>query len=327
MFKTLVVLALICAVVLAQGTGIANNHSGRRQQRGAKDDREAAASSTNPANWHGTWTANNRYGGVMYACPKGNRLYGVYSNAGFFIGSITDRMVDGTWYEGGRGDRNDWQGAFRIEISEDNQEFDGYYYRVTEDGAERRWHEYRLGAPYPSNPTDLDCLVPANENLLGSFYRQPSTGVAAGTYSLCKDQWDQIYGSFSDPDGYIEGWSVDASSGFHGYRYDSTGRSGAYILRAVSDSEVRGFYWRGRLARQNIETATLEVLQRTSYTARLNDCEAVGPGFLERLRGPDKNTDDDDSDDDSNSDDDSGVSTLSVSIALVVISVLATLLF
>jgi len=240
----------------------------------------------NPANWHGTWTANNRYGGQMYACPVGDRLYGVYSNAGFFIGRITDRVVEGTWYEGGRGDRNDWQGSFRITISEDNQEFDGFYYRVTQDGYEIRWHESRLGAPWPSNPTHYQCLVPGDEPVLGGFYNHPTQGRDPAVYSLCKDEYDQIYGSFGAPDGFIEGWSVDSSTGFHGYRYDSNGRSGAYILRSVSDTLVKGFYWRGRLARENIETSVPETLHRTSYTTTLNECERVGPGFLRRLRGP-----------------------------------------
>merc|ERR1712000_691185 len=80
------------------------------------------------------------------------------SDAGFFIGSIEGRTVEGTWYEGGRGDRNDWQGSFHIELSADNREFDGYYYRVSQDGAEIRWREERLGAPWPSNPTNVQCL-------------------------------------------------------------------------------------------------------------------------------------------------------------------------
>jgi len=264
----------------------------------------------NPANWHGTWTANNRYGGQMYACPKGDRLYGVYSNAGFFIGRIEGRVVEGTWYEGGRGDRNDWQGAFRIELDADNQGFDGFYHRVTQDGTELRWKEERLGAPWPSNPTHDQCLVPGDEPILGNFYNKPAQGRDAAVYSLCKDEYDQIYGSFGSPDGFVEGWSVDSSTGFHGYRYDSNGRSGAYILRAVSDTTVKGFYWRGRLARQNIETSVAETLHRTSYTSSLEDCERVGPGFLRRLRGPA-----------------ASAGTLSVSMFVVAIAAFAALLF
>jgi len=271
--KSFVILVAFCAAALALdavGEGFAGSPS----------------QVINPANWHGTWTANNRYGGQMYACPKGDRLYGVYSNAGFFIGRIEGRVVEGTWYEGGRGDRNDWQGSFRIELSADNQEFDGFYYRVTQDGTELRWHEERLGAPWPSNPSDYQCLVPGKEPVLGNFFNNPGQGREPAVYSLCKDEYDQIYGSFGSPDGFVEGWSVDSSTGFHGYRYDSNGRSGAYILRSVSDTLVKGFYWRGRLARQNIETSVPEELQRTSFTSKLEDCERVGPGFLRRLRGP-----------------------------------------
>jgi len=121
---------------------------------------------------------------------------------------------------------------------------------------------------------------------MGGFFRRQTGSTTAANYHICKDEYDQIYGSFIGPDGYLEGWSVDRSSGFHGYRYDSDGRSGAYILRSVSTDEVRGFYWRGELARQNIETSTEEVLDRSSYITDLLKCQAVGPGFLRRLRGP-----------------------------------------
>merc|ERR1719456_150496 len=104
----------------------------------------ALAVAQHPADWHGSWTANNRYGGVMYSCPVGNILYGVYSNAGFFEGTISGRTVEGNYWEGGRGYRNDYQGSFRITLAADNNEFDGFYPRVSEDGEERRWHETRL---------------------------------------------------------------------------------------------------------------------------------------------------------------------------------------
>jgi len=250
---------------------------------------EAPDQVVNPPNWHGTWTAGNRYGGVMYACPQEGRVYGVYSNAGFFIAKEDGRSLEGNWWEGGRGNRNDYQGSFKITVSADNQEFDGYYNIVSENGPERRWHEHRLPAPYPSNPTNIDCLTPYDDNtspITGAFFRRPTGSATAANYQICKDEYDQIYGSFIGPDGYVEGWSVDRGSGFHGYRYDSDGRSGAYILRAISTDEVRGFYWRGVLARQNIETATEEVLDRSSWISNLEACQAVGPGFLRRLRGP-----------------------------------------
>jgi len=271
--KVAVVLLAIFAIVYAIDA-VGEGHS------------EAPDQVVNPPNWHGSWTAGNRYGGVMYACPQGNRVYGVYSNAGFFIARTEGRNLEGNWWEGGRGDRNDYQGSFSITVSADNQEFDGYWNRVSTDGEEYRWHEHRLGAPYPSNPTNIDCLTPVDEYVMGAFFRRPTGSATAASYHICKDEYDQIYGSFQGPDGYVEGWSVDRSSGFHGYRYDSDGRSGAYILRSISTSEVRGFYWRGRLAAQNIETATEEVLDRSSYISDLDACQSVGPGFLRRLRGP-----------------------------------------
>lgn len=249
---------------------------------------EAGEQVINPPDWHGTWTALNRYQGQMYACPVGNTLYGIYSNAGFFYGTINDRTVEGVWFEGGRGNRNYYQGSFKITISDDNQEFDGYFNRLT-TGEEFRWHETRLGAPYPSNPTLEQCFAPDEtvENILGSFYRSTETGALAGSTFICKDYWEQVYGSFHSPDGYIAGWSVDDATGFHGYRYDATGQSGAYILRALTRDRLKGFYWRGILATENQSTTKYEAFNRSAFTAKLDQCEQVGPGFVERLHGPD----------------------------------------
>jgi hypothetical protein len=249
---------------------------------------EVAEQVVNPADWHGTFTSRNRYGGETYMCAVGSTLYGVYSNAGFFVGTITDRVATGVWFEGGRGDRNYYQGSFRITISDDNQEFDGVFNRLT-ISTETRWHETRLGAPYPSNPTLEQCFAPDEtvENLLGSFYRSTETGALAGSTFICKDYWEQIYGSFHSPEGYIAGWSVDDATAFHGYRYDSTGQSGAYILRALTRDRVKGFYWRGNLAVQNYPTSKWEAFNRSAFTAQLDQCEQVGPGFVERLHGPD----------------------------------------
>jgi len=244
----------------------------------------------NSPNWVGTWTSNNRYGGQTYMCSYKNRIYGSYSNAGFFIGEETDRTMEGLWFEGGRGYRNDWQGSFKITIDNDNQEFTGFWYRVSQAGnPNNNWSESRLGAPYPSFPSPEQCLMPVHQYLTGQFYEYPGEGRAPVVYNICRDKWDQIYGSFGSPDGYLEGWSVDSGSGFQGYRYDSNGNSGAFILRSITENEVRGFYWRGRLASQNIETSQQVVLTRMSYITDLKACERVGPGFQQRLRGPGNN--------------------------------------
>jgi len=269
---------IICAVVAFEDT--------KQFNRGGPEQ------VTNPPNWSGTWTAKNKYGGVMYTCTKGDQLYGVYSNAGFLIGTIVNRTVEGNWYEGGRGDRNDYQGSFRIVISDDNQEFDGYWNRVSNGGfpgTEVRWHESRLGAPYPSNPTAEECLMPDStvDEFVGSWYRSDEYGALQGNYDICRDEWEQVYGSFYQPEGYLTGWSVDSSSSFHGYRYDSTGESGAYIMRSLTQNKMKGFYWRGRVAYPNIVTSQPEVLIRRSFTTTLSKCENVGPGFIERIRGPD----------------------------------------
>jgi len=248
-----------------------------------------ALAQSSPSDWHGTFTANNRYGGVMYACPVGNNVYGVYSNAGFFEGTITGNTLTGNFWEGGRGYRNDYQGSFKISLASDNLSFDGFYTRVSEDGKERRWHESRLGSPYPSNPTHDECLVPFNAgNVIGSFFREADNKDSTGAYHICRDQYEQVYGSFDRPDGYIEGWSVRGATGFQGYRYEGNGSEGAYILRATSATEARGFYWNGPVVRnENQLLSQPEALYRSNDLASIESCEQFGPGFLQRLRNPD----------------------------------------
>jgi len=278
-------------VIFALAFGVLAFHSANGEGNSGPPDQVV-----NPPNWAGTWTGTSRYGGETYICPIKNRFYGAYSNAGFFIGETVtgegnQRVLEGLWYEGGRGYRNNWQGSFKIKISADNNVFDGFWYRVSQEGnPENRWHETRLGAPYPTIPTNVQCLAPVHQYLTGSFYSDPGYGRDPIIYNICRDRWDQIYGSTSSPKSYLEGWSVDSGSGFQGYKYDSDGRSGAMILRSISDTEVRGFYWRGRLAVQNIETAEEIILTRTSYISNLKACESVGPGFQQRLKGPDGNS-------------------------------------
>jgi len=253
------------------------------------------------SNWSGTWTANNRYGGVMYSCVKGERWYATFSSGGFANGRILEngRTVEGEWWEGGRGDRNYLQGSFHLTLSADGQRFDGIWNRISTEHSQR-WHENRLGAPYPDQPTDAQCLVPVRERLTGTFFGGPEGDTSPGEYKICLDNVGQVYGSFNSPLGYLEGWTVDDTTGFHGYRYTNDGLAGAYILRSTGVDEVRGWFWLGRLARENIKTAREEVLTRTSFAAKREDCEAVGPGFLTRLRGP------------------SAASTLSASVTFVV---------
>jgi len=238
-------------------------------------------------NWAGTWTANNRYGGVMYSCVRGERWYATFSSGGFANGRIINggETVEGNWWEGGRGNRNYLQGSFRITLSADGQRFDGLWNRLETEHSQR-WHENRLGAPHPDTPTSEQCLAPVRERLTGTFFGGPEGDTSPGQYKICRDNLGQIYGSFHSPLGFLEGWSVDDSTGFHGYRYTNDGLSGAYILRSTSENEVRGWFWLGRLARENIKTAREEVLTRTSFTAKREDCEEVGPGFLTRHRGP-----------------------------------------
>jgi hypothetical protein len=130
---------------------------------------------------------------------------------------------------GARGDRNYHQGSFKITLSNDNLEFDGFYNRVSDPDA-KRWKESRLGAPWPANPSNFDCLVPGNKQLQGR-YTLDYPNYPEGKAMIC---WEpassQVYGSFVSPEGYFDGWSVDSNTGFQGYIYTADGHSGAAIL-------------------------------------------------------------------------------------------------
>lgn len=264
--------------------------------------------------WSGTWTGNTRYGGQTYTCVRGSTLYGVYSNGGIFEGAIKDNKAEGIWFEGGRGDRRVLQGSFIITLSDDGQHFDGLYYRVT--GESFRWREVRVGAPFPSSPSNEQCLVPDGTQLDGTLTGGSPNDLTPGSYSICIDpdiRTGQVYGSFSSPTGFLEGWHFRGKTGFHGYRYTNDGLSGAYILRATSPTKVNGFFWRGRLSINNYDTSRSETLTRVSATATRSECERVGPGFLLRLRGPSVSS--------------SSASSVAVSFAAVVVMAVAVLGF
>ena len=60
----------------------------------------AFANCQSPADWSGTWTAHDRYGGVLYLCVVGDTVYGVYSKAGFLEGKIdpvNPRRIEGVF--------------------------------------------------------------------------------------------------------------------------------------------------------------------------------------------------------------------------------------
>merc|ERR1712000_229036 len=74
---------------------------------------------------------NNRYGGVMYSCVRGERWYATFSSGGFANGRIINggETVEGNWWEGGRGNRNYLQGSFRITLSADGRLHSPLYQR------------------------------------------------------------------------------------------------------------------------------------------------------------------------------------------------------
>merc|ERR1712023_255722 len=139
-------------------------------------------------NWAGTWTANNRYGGVMYSCVRGERWYATFSNGRIINGGET---VEGNWWEGGRGNRNYLQGSFRITLSADGQRFDGLWNRLETEHSQR-WHENRLGAPHPDTPTSEQCVAP------GETRRPDSTRSAAITWGKSTEASTRRSGSWRD---------------------------------------------------------------------------------------------------------------------------------
>jgi len=220
----------------------------------------------------------------MYLCPKGSTLYGVFSNAGFLVGTITNRTVQGTWYEGGTGDRTLLQGSFQLTLQADNNGFDGYWNQQG-NGDPRRWRERRLGAPYPSNPTNQQCLVPySSASIVGTFFGGSIADDVVSDWSICIDDYYNAYASTDNPPGYVIGWEVD-STGFQGYYYSSDGTKGSIILVATSSDQLTGFGWLGSPITRNYPTSQQIVLTRATVLQDIDSCNGVGPGLPTRLHG------------------------------------------
>ena len=71
-----------------------------------------------------------------------------------------------------------------------------------------------------------------------------------------------------------------------GYIYTGDGRSGAAILRSISDDTVKGFFWRGHLRRGNFGTSEEISLTRIGDAVSKAECQEYGPGFARRFKGP-----------------------------------------
>jgi len=240
---------------------------------------------TEGVSFSGTWSAVNRYGGEMYLCTVGrNQVYGVFSKAGFIKGYINGNKVNGTWYEGGSDRRAVHQGSFQWTLSDDGLTFDGFYNREAFPHGVHRWTEHRLAGDFPQSPTHADCMVPVDEAIVGT-YQGGIDGIYSNeendprTNNLCADRFQNVYGSFNGPRGWLEGWEFDNLTGFQGFRYTNDNHAGAYVLRATEPGVLRGFAWYGSVHRENIGTVRSVTLQRVNSFAKLSQCEAIGPGF------------------------------------------------
>jgi len=241
----------------------------------------------NLADWGGTFSAVSRYGGQTFLCPKGTTLYGVFSNAGFLVGHITNRTATGTWYQGGRYDRNLLQGSFQITLNADNNGFDGYFTTAEDPDDAVRWREQRLGAPWPSNPSNEQCLVPdTTQSIVGTWFGGLVVHGSYADWSLCGDDYYNLYGSFNTPLGYLQGWEVN-NWGLQGYLYGSDGLQGAVILVTISPQQALGFYWLGSPNNRNYPTSGQIVLNRATVESDPDSCQAVGPGLPLRLHNND----------------------------------------
>jgi len=215
----------------------------------------------------------------MYLCTVGDRLYGVFSDAGFVVAQVSGRQAVGNWYEGGRGDRNEHQGSFRWTLSEDGQTLDGFYNRESQEKGMHKWKEERLGAPFPSDPSDEQCMVPVRERIMGVYQGDVIGDNVPGVHYICSDRFQNVYGSSTSPNAWFEGWAFEDGTGFTGYRYTSDHKAGAYILRAIGNGKVAGFAWYGGIHRENRGTVRKIVLDQEEFKTTLSKCEEFGPGF------------------------------------------------
>jgi len=148
-----------------------------------------------------------------------------------------------------------------------------------------RWREERLGAPYPSNPSNEQCLVPdTTQNIVGTFWGGLTAHPWLSDWSVCADDYYNAYASFNTPLGYLQGWTVEGN-GLQGFIYGADGLQGSIILRAVSPQQVLGFVWVGSPNTRNYPTSGSVILNRSTVNPDADSCQAVGPGLPTRLHG------------------------------------------
>jgi len=228
--------------------------------------------------WNGAWSeqSNGRLGGVMYTCVRGNRIYGVFSKAGWIEGNVVGVRATGNWYIAGDpfDDRDRLYGTFDLSVLDDNSGFRGEYYYGDREGRSHPWIESRIPAPAPLYPDDTLCLVPdKTSSLVGIFHGgNPETDLY-----ICRefvpghDEGDRVFGSFTNPDfsGSIEGFSPDNGVSFYGFYYTED-RAGGLFFRTVSDQYIRGFRWPAEPSRALIPACSEQVFARKGSNQKVS---------------------------------------------------------
>jgi len=213
----------------------------------------------------------------LYTCVRGNRIYGVYSKAGWIEGNVVGVRATGNWYQAGDpfDDSDLLFGTFDLSVLDDNSGFRGEFWFGDREGNAQAWVESRSPPPAPLFPDDTLCLVPdETSTIIGVFYGgNPQTDLF-----LCREfetgiNGDRVFGSFTNPDfnGSVEGFTPDNGVSMYGFYYTED-RAGGVFLRSVSGNYIRGFRWNAAPAAALLSTASEQVFTRTPSKVSVFQC-------------------------------------------------------
>lgn len=179
--------------------------------------------------FNGVWTDDSTggFGGDLYICVDDGDLYGMYSEVGIVVGTVSDDGVAvGRWYEGGQ------EGCIsgNFEWTLDGDSFTGFW---TCDGnqtpVQHDWSESRTSE---DNPTTKQCARLARRGPVDGHWFSGTAANGGVTYDICTD--DDSYEAsyfFVNNAGYETGYADEGGRVAGGAFY---GRHGLGVLPGSS---------------------------------------------------------------------------------------------
>jgi len=197
----------------------------------------------------GTWrddcNDNQCYGGEMYLCvDEDDVVHGRYSDIGYLVGKVSDRKVEGYWFEAGYAQQN--HGGFEWRFSRSNHtEFTGSWWYAERHCDRFAWSSQQIDGTFPTLSMCGKPLFDKNEDNQFLYEGLWASETGETQIALCHDQRGYFHGS-GDLSGdaiNIAGISYLSHQTLSASFWRSNGDLGIMLVNVLSNVEIAVSWW------------------------------------------------------------------------------------